>query len=510
MFAAAGIQPLTHRAARPAPGRPRHICHPDVDTESLTRLARLAALVCETAMAGIGLVQDGSLRLAAGLGVGPEALDLLPALQDAGVVAGEPPGSGVARFCAATRLGWRDRTVGVLFVLDDTPRPGGLTARQSEALRLLAEQASAAAGVQNVYEEIFQSAAVDLVLIDVAEGGMIRFEDTNRIHLRNGGFTRESFIGRTPEDVFDAVGAAFARSQYTKVIETGQPVEYEAALPFPSGERVRHSTLTPLLDQTGRVSKILLTSVDMTDARHAEAELRQAQKMQALGQLTSGIAHDFNNLLTAILGSLDLLGGLAEDVIARRRIDTARRAVERGTRLTRQLLTFARRQTINAQLVGIGALIEGMRDMLVLAVGSTVQVSVSLADDLWPVMADHTAIEQVILNLALNARDAMAKGGRLTITADNAAVPADSAEPPGGEYVRITVTDDGHGMPREVAERAFEPFFTTKTGGQGTGLGLSQVYGLVTQFGGTARLHSTEGVGTTVELYLRRAGPRSA
>lgn len=482
------------------------------DEAVLRGLVRVAALLCDAPMAGLGIRHGDSLQLAAGMAIGPEALALLPPMRPDNVIAMDPAegvgfGAAIMIECDGSGPG------GVLFVMDHVGRPAGLTARQEEGLRLLAAQAvavlslAATRAAERLYREAFQSAAVDLVLIDVGRDGTYRIEDANRTHLRNGGFSRASLIGRTAPEAFAPDTAALARSRYASVVETGQPVEYEARVPFPSGERVRHSVMAPVREADGRIGKILLTSVDMTEARQTEAALRQAQKMQAIGQLTGGVAHDFNNVLTAIRGSLDLLLEQTTEPSARQRIDTALRAAERGAQLTRQLLTFARRQTITAKPVGVKALIEGMADLLRLAMGSAVQVKCALADDLWPVLADHTAVEQAILNLALNARDAMPQGGRLLIEAANTIVPPRDIEPPAGEYVRVAVIDEGHGMSPDVLERALEPFFTTKSGGQGTGLGLAQVYGLITQFGGSVRLRSAEGKGTTAEIYLCRLAP---
>jgi len=246
---------------------------------------------------------------------------------------------------------------------------------------------------------------------------------------------------------------------------------------------------------------------EMLEREKAEAALAQAQKMEAVGQLTGGVAHDFNNLLTAVLGSLQMIGKRADDPQIRRFADNARRAAERGARLTQQLLAFSRRQRLTPEPVDLHRLVAEIGDLLTRAVGATVTLKTQLAEVLPPAFVDPTQLELVLLNLAINARDAMQDGGALTITGFALpSVPLELAEDlAAGSYVAIAVIDTGSGMTPEVQERAFEPFFTTKEQGKGTGLGLSQVYGFVRQSGGAVKLRSAPGQGTTVTLYLPRA-----
>jgi signal transduction histidine kinase/CheY-like chemotaxis protein len=248
---------------------------------------------------------------------------------------------------------------------------------------------------------------------------------------------------------------------------------------------------------------------EMEDRRRIEQALLQAQKMEAVGQLTGGVAHDFNNLLSAVLGNLELLDQRLEaDQTTRRLVRSAARAAERGAKLTQQLLAFARRQHLQPEPVDINAAVGGMSDLLARTIGGTIRFRTALQPDLWPALADPSQIELVILNLAINARDAMPLGGSLLIEAMN--VPESAPERPDGlapgDFVRIAVTDTGTGMSEEVLAKAFEPFFTTKDVGKGTGLGLSQVYGVAKQSGGDVRIRSAVGQGTTVEVYLPRAG----
>ncbi|QAY75167.1 response regulator [Sphingosinicella sp. BN140058] len=247
-------------------------------------------------------------------------------------------------------------------------------------------------------------------------------------------------------------------------------------------------------------------TAEIAERERAEARLLQAQKMEAVGQLTGGIAHDFNNLLTAIVGSLDLLLRRTDDEKLRRLARNALEAGERGARLTGQLLAFSRRQRLSPTPVQPNDIISGMGDLLARSIGPHVRVETRLDANLWQALADPTQLEVMILNLAINARDAMPSGGRLTIaTANLEHVPASlQAELPDGEYVAISVADTGTGMSPAVLARAFEPFFTTKEVGKGTGLGLAQLYGFAKQSGGTARIESREGHGTVVTIYLPR------
>lgn len=243
----------------------------------------------------------------------------------------------------------------------------------------------------------------------------------------------------------------------------------------------------------------------------AEEQLRQAQKMEAIGQLTGGVAHDFNNLLTGVLGNLQLLEARLRDAQLMKLVQAASRSAWRGAQLTQQLLAFARRQNLTATPTDLNAAVNGMSDMLRRTIGEHgVEVRTVLEPSLWPALVDPTQIEVAILNLSINARDAMPVGGRVVIATRN--IPVGDSDLPAelraGDYVLISVSDSGEGMTPETLAKAFDPFFTTKEVGKGTGLGLSQVYGLARQSGGTARIRSQLGEGTTAEIYLpRAAGP---
>lgn len=241
----------------------------------------------------------------------------------------------------------------------------------------------------------------------------------------------------------------------------------------------------------------------------AHAALRQAQKMEAVGRLTGGIAHDFNNLLQGITGSLDLISRKPSDLErVSRWAGAGLKAAERGARLASQLLAFSRTQKLKIAPIDISSTIYGFVDMLRRSIGPTIQIHLELETDGLCVEGDQVQLEMAVLNLALNARDAMPHGGQLLIATKLCTLRGDP-ELPDGEYIELTVRDSGVGMTADVVERAFEPFFTTKETGKGTGLGLSQVYGTLHQSGGTVRIESALGIGTTIRLYLRKTAELS-
>ena len=240
----------------------------------------------------------------------------------------------------------------------------------------------------------------------------------------------------------------------------------------------------------------------------AEAALNQSQRLEAVGQLTSGVAHDFNNLLTVVLGNVEQLQKRTEDLSVKRRLSMIAEASQRGAQLTAQMLAFSRRQKLEPRAVDLNDTVRGMRNLLQSTIGGSVRIlDPDLAVGLWPAMIDPTQIELVILNLAINARDAMDVGGTLQICTSNvvADTPSRPEHPPAGEHVVVSVRDNGSGMTEAVLARAFEPFFTTKAVGKGSGLGLSQVFGLAKQSGGGVLIDTVAGQGTTIHVYLPRA-----
>ena len=263
-------------------------------------------------------------------------------------------------------------------------------------------------------------------------------------------------------------------------------------------------SLQPVRDSSGTIAYLLFEARDITELKAAQEQLRQSQKMEALGQLTGGIAHDFNNLLTVVVGGLDIIAKKVQDAKLKRYANNALSAAERGARLTAQLLAFSRVQKLEVRPTYIEPLIEHMRPLLRNVLGPAVTKRFDLDRNMIPIMADPTQLELAVLNLAINARDAMPGGGTLYFTTRPVTV-ADDPEMTDGDYIELAMRDTGSGMSNEVAARAFEPFFTTKEVGKGTGLGLSMVYGVARQSGGTARIESTPSEGTTVKLYFRRA-----
>jgi signal transduction histidine kinase/CheY-like chemotaxis protein len=242
----------------------------------------------------------------------------------------------------------------------------------------------------------------------------------------------------------------------------------------------------------------------MGQREHAETLLRQAQKMEAVGQLTAGIAHDFNNLLMVISGNLELFLAHATDGWLKHRVEAGQRAVERGARLTLQLLAFASRQSLRPHPLCVNALVRDLDSLLRSSLGDGIRLTLNLGADLPPCLIDPTELQAAILNLVKNAKDAMPSGGVVSIVTTEAVLESqpEVGDSRGGRYLLLTVTDSGHGMPPEISQRAFDPFFTTKDIGLGSGLGLSRVYGFMHQSGGRVTIDSAPGIGTSVRLYL--------
>jgi len=262
-----------------------------------------------------------------------------------------------------------------------------------------------------------------------------------------------------------------------------------------------------LTDADGKPIEFAGTLTDITDQRSLESQLIQAQKMDAIGKLTGGIAHDFNNLLAAVIGGLSLLDKRAELEEEQRRIlSMTKRAAEQGSELVRRLLAFARRQQLEPKPIGIVALRDAVSDLLTHTLGGLVNIEWAVADGVWTAFADQAQLELALLNLIINARDAMPEGGTVTVEAGNQDLRANNwAELPAGDYVILSVTDTGTGISASDLEKVLEPFFTTKEAGKGSGLGLSMVYGFAKQSNGAFRLKSEVGKGTTAELWLPRA-----
>ncbi|MDB5379622.1 MAG: hybrid sensor histidine kinase/response regulator [Rubritepida sp.] len=348
---------------------------------------------------------------------------------------------------------------------------------------------------------------------------VVRFDGTimavNPAWTSRLGWTEQEVLGHSllgfvhPEDPPQTVGAM------DRLAAGARTIGFENRLRVKTGGHCILSwTAVPEGDLVHGVGRDVTAEREAAAAlKTSEAALQQAQKMETIGKLTGGVAHDFNNLLQVIASNLELLAReIAENDRASRLVGNALAGVGRGSRLASQLLAFGRRQPLAPKVVNIGRLISGMDDMLRRALGETVEIETIVSGGLWNTMIDPTQLETALLNLAINAGDAMKGDGKLTIEAGNAFLDDyyvrhnDEVEP--GQYVVLAVTDTGSGMPPEVARQAFEPFFSTKAEGKGTGLGLSMVYGFVKQSGGHVKIYSELGHGTTVKLYLPRADQR--
>jgi signal transduction histidine kinase/CheY-like chemotaxis protein len=318
------------------------------------------------------------------------------------------------------------------------------------------------------------------------------------------------FANPAAEEIFGRPTHSLIGSSIGLPFLTGETTEI--AIHRPGGDQV--DTEIRVVETTWNHKRARLASLRDVSARRAmEERLRHSAKMEVVGRLTAGIAHDFNNLLTVVLGNLENAqrrSALAEAALLRA-LENATRGARRAAGLTERLLAFARRKPLEPKSVDINALVSGMSDLLQRTLGEEIEVRTVLDPELWIAEVDPTELEAAILNLAVNARDAMAEGGMLVIQTSNvvldAAYATANADAEAGDYVLVSVADSGRGMVPDVLKQVFEPFFTTK--GQGTGLGLSQVYGFMRQSGGHVKLYSEPGVGTTAKLYLPKgAGPR--
>lgn len=335
------------------------------------------------------------------------------------------------------------------------------------------------------------------------------------------GVDRDDVRGRRLADVHDRRLFELL-AHYVRRALSGHQVRFEATIPY-AGPRAIHGyrgnrqievIYTPDDAGDGRITGCFFAANDVTERMLATAQLHQSQKMEAIGQLTGGIAHDFNNLLAVIVGSLGMLEDRIDGERETKLVFAALRSARRGGELTQRLLAFGRRQALQKEITDANELVDGLTDLLRRTLGFRIEIETALGTDVAPMNVDRGQLENALLNLTINARDAMADSGRLVIETGNATLAADAADaaesgdaPAPGDYVMFAVSDTGVGMDEAERERAVEPFFTTKETGQGSGLGLSMIYGFTKQSGGHMRIDSQPGEGTTVRLYLPVASP---
>ncbi|HEX8850967.1 MAG TPA: ATP-binding protein [Gemmatimonadaceae bacterium] len=382
-----------------------------------------------------------------------------------------------------------------------------------------AEHAARKEAVGLAREKAEALALLDLVF-DSSPVAVAQFDRDLRLQRANRAF--DSITARTTESTVGEIAAHVGLRQFAvieaecrRVLESGEPItNAERTVADARGRKRRHwlSSKYPVRTPHGEIIGVGLTIVEVTERRQLEEQLRQSQKMEAVGQLAAGVAHDFNNVLTAIrsfseLIALDLEPGSAvgED------LSEITAAADRAAALTRRLLAFSRQQVLQPAVLDPNAVVDNLTKMLGRLLGGDVRCEVALAANVGRVLADPGQLEQVLMNLAVNARDAMPDGGTLTIETANSEVdgaetgqPVGPEKPTPGEYVMLVVSDTGHGMDASTLSRIFEPFFTTKEPGKGTGLGLSTVYGIVKQSGGHIQVYSEPGRGTTFRVYLPR------
>ncbi|QJE74083.1 response regulator [Aerophototrophica crusticola] len=354
------------------------------------------------------------------------------------------------------------------------------------------------------YRGFFEHTAESLFVVRVGENGRFYVEEINESLARSSGLDPAAItdgreIAETMPDHADQL-----RRNYAGCVAAGKPVSYEQSLDLPAGQRHYETILVPLRDPDGRITHLLGSSRDVTERKLADQRLVQAQKMETVGQLTGGVAHDFNNLLTAVITNLELVRSLPDPEADPERLDGALKAARAGAALVKRLLAFARMQPLEPRPTDLGRLVAETLPLLTHAVGERVAVGTDIPAGLPPVLVDPVQLENGLLNLAVNARDAMPAGGRLTISARR------HAGPDGKDWVTLSVADTGEGMPPAVASRIFEPFFTTKPPGKGTGLGLATLYGFMQQSGGQVTLETAQGGGTRFDLAFPATAARAA
>jgi PAS domain S-box-containing protein len=392
-----------------------------------------------------------------------------------------------------------------------------VTARTTELRREVAERRRAEGRLQST------SAFLDAVIENVPAMIFVKDADTSRFVLLNRfgedllGYDRRDVVGKTDYDIFpkEQADRFVARDRDVQISQKALVTPEESITTRLRGVRQLRTTEVAVADQSGAMRYLVGFAEDISERREIEQQLRHALKMDAVGQLTGGVAHDFNNLLGIIIGNLDLvLDGVKGDRNLKEIAQAALDGALRGAEVTQRLLAFSRRQPLQPLRVNLNDRLLQIVPMLRRTLGDPISIQLHTAPDLWSVLVDSSQTDTAILNLAVNSRDAMPQGGTLTIETANTHLDSGYAarhlELRPGDYVLLSVTDSGAGIPPEVLERVFEPFFTTKGTGKGTGLGLSMVYGFVKQSSGHIKIDSEVGRGTTVRIYLPRAAAAGA
>ena len=361
-----------------------------------------------------------------------------------------------------------------------------------------AELEDSRARLRSIFESSFQYAG------EVSPDGIVL--DANLTSLEGIGLTIDQVVGRYFWDTpwfSETPGLPEMVRQAVARVAQGESFRHQVTTILPAGPRQFDFSMRPVFNPEGKVITVVPEAIDVTERRQAEERLLQSQKLETIGQLTGGVAHDFNNLLTPIVSSLETLRGkVAGDPGAERWAAVGLESAERARVLIDRLLSFSRRQTLETKPVDVAALVNGMHDLVARSIGSSIEIKIVSADNLPPARADPGQLELSLLNLCINSRDAMPDGGRIDISVDleHGDVPFDVDSDT--DFIRVSVRDTGSGMDAETAGRSIEPFYTTKAVGQGTGLGLSMVHGLVAQLGGGMRIDSAPGAGTRIDLWL--------
>lgn len=422
---------------------------------------------------------------------------------------GERPSAPSEYHVRAADGSWHLISTDRMVIADNGKPTGLLVSSRDETERRDAEAALASSEAR--LRSIVDNAPISILLKDV-EG---RFIVVGQEFTRRYGLKAEDMLGKTDHDLHAKVFADASREIDEEILATGRPKTVEVAIQFIDGrEHDVIITKFPVLNDAGETTALGSISVDVTEQREIEAQLQQAQKMEAVGQLTGGIAHDFNNILMAAQGNLEFLGERAEfDDKALATYERIVSAIESGAALTSRLLTFSRKQFLEPAVVDPASIVRNMAGLLARSIGENISIDIMASDDLWLSKVDVAQLESAVLNLSLNARDSMPNGGRLSIDCSNFNAEAEDAERLGilsGDYVTIQFADVGGGIDPDIRDRIFEPFFTTKERGKGSGLGMSMVYGFAKQSDGGVSVDSELGKGTTISLYLPRTNEQLA